>query len=261
MSSHKEYESFYSVVNKAVENGCRSFDTAPSYKTEPILGRAIRQCIVEHDLTRSDFFIQNKIDAWQMQDGKKDIENHVTQSLKCMDMDYFDSLLIHWPIPEFFNKTWEALQYLKLKGVVNRIGVCNVRLRHLKEFHSLDMAPDYIQIERHPLMVFEDEINFCKANNINVQAYSPLCKMHANLKDSSTLKLYSEKYGKSIGQVILRWHVDTGVIPVFTSRKPERVVEYLNIFDFKLNDEDIKSICGLNENYKLCLESFACPGF
>nr|WP_320016128.1 aldo/keto reductase [uncultured Desulfobacter sp.] len=261
ISSHKEYDSFLAVVQKAVENGCKNFDTAPSYRTEYILGQAIRQCIVQYNLTREDFFIQSKIDAWQMQEGDGDIRKYVDSALKEMGMDYFDLVLIHWPIPEYLEKTWKSLQRIKSEGIAKDIGICNVRFRHLKAFSYAGILPRYIQIERHPLMVFEKEIEFCKMNDICIQAYSPLCKMHSHIKESPTLQSLTEKYGKSIGQIVLRWHIDTGVIPVFTSRKPKRVEEYLNIFDFSLSAEDIANVSALNENYKLCLESCSCPGF
>lgn len=261
VSSHKEYDGLLAVVKAAVESGCKNFDTAPSYRCESILGQAIWQCIAQYRLSREDFFIQSKIDAWQMQEGNGDIEKYVVSSLKEMGMAYFDSLLIHWPIPEYFEKTWKSLQRIKGEGLAKDIGICNVRFRHLKAFGSAGDPPRYIQIERHPLMVFEKEVEFCKTNDICIQAYSPLCKMHSHLKGSPTLQFLAGKYGKSIGQIILRWHIDTGVIPVFTSRKPKRVEEYLNIFDFSLSAEDIANVSALNENYKLCLESCACPGF
>ena len=92
-------------------------------------------------------------------------------------------------------------------------------------------------------------------------SYSPLCQMDERLRTNKKLKQISEKYGKNIGQVILRWHIDTGCIPVFMSRKPDRVKENLDIFDFSLTKEEIKIISSLNENYKLFLESWGCLGF
>jgi diketogulonate reductase-like aldo/keto reductase len=153
------------------------------------------------------------------------------------------------------------LLQIKSEGITKDIGICNVRFRHLLSLGDAGIHPRYIQIERHPLMVFEKEIEFCKKNNIYIQAYSPLCKMHPHLKGSPILHSRAEKYGKSIGQIVLRWHIDTGVVPVFTSKRPKRVEEYLNIFDFSLSAQDIENVSALNENYKLCLESYACPGF
>lgn len=261
LSSNKDYEGFLSVARVAIENGCRSFDTAPSYKTEVILGQVIKVCAIEYNLDRADFFVQTKIDAWQMQEANGEVEKYVFSALKKMNLDYLDSILIHWPIPEYLNKTWQSFQNLKNKGVVKNIGICNLRMRHLLNLFSSGILPDCIQIERHPLMTFDKEVQFCKENGVSIQAYSPLCKMHQRLKESTVLKRLSENYGKSVGQIILRWHLDTGVCPVFTSSKPNRVAEYLNIFDFSLTFEDITSITRMNENYKLCLESIACPGF
>jgi len=259
VSSPKGYENLLAVAQEAVQNGCRGFDTAPSYKTEVVLGKVIRECMLQNNLSRKDFFIQSKVDGWQMQEGH--ISKYITTALNEMEIEYFDSLLVHWPMQEYFDKTWESLLQIQKEGKVKDIGICNVRLRHLKAFADKGILPKYIQIERHPLMIFEKEIEFCKANNIIVQVYSPLCKMHPHLKESQKLKMLAEKYNKNIGQIILRWQIDTGVVPVFTSTKPERVKSNLDIFDFILSEEDIAIVSSLNENYKLCLESIACPGF
>lgn len=261
VSSPKDYNDFLVVAKVAVENGCRSFDTAPSYQMEPVLGEVVKQCKAQYKLTREEFFVQTKIDAWQMQESDGNVVGYVEYAIKEMGVGYLDSLLIHWPIPEYLERTWISFQQMKREGIVKSIGISNLRLRHLKKLYDIDIIPDVIQIERHPLMVFEKEIEFCKVNNIVIQAYSPLCKMHLHLKENLLLKALAKKYGKSIGQIILRWHIDTGVIPVFTSSKAERVKENVNVFDFSLSADDIEIISSLNENYKLCLESIACPGF
>lgn len=261
VSSHKEYGAFLDVVKTAVENGCRGFDTAPSYRTEGVLGKAVRACAEEFCMKREDFFIQSKIDAWQMQESDGDIAAFAERALRDMGLKRFDAFLIHWPIEPFMEKTWRSMCALRERGLAGAIGICNVRVRHLEKFRALGIVPEMVQIERHPLMTFPREVEYCKANGIGIQAYSPLCKMHPHLRDSEVLREISERRGKSIGQIILRWHIDTGVAPVFTSRKPARIREYLNIFDFSLSEAEIGAISSLNENYKLCLESVGCPGF
>ncbi len=259
-SSSKDYSSLKRVVRSVMENKIYSFDTAPSYGTESVLGKIIRELSCEMELDRETLFIQTKIDPLQMQESDGDIRKYVTFALKQMDLEYFDSLLIHWPIPEYFDRTWESFVKIREEKLSHKIGICNVRMRHLKGYLGADSIPDIIQIERNPLRTCEKEISFCHQHGIDVQAYSPLCKMDERLRDNEILKRISEKYGKSVGQIILRWHIDTGVTPIFTSTKPIRVREYASIFDYKLSKNEIKEISSLNIDYKMYLESMSCPG-
>lgn len=261
LSSEKQYDNLLNIVNVGISAGICSFDTAPSYKTEVVLGNAIRACLKLGNVTREDLYIQTKVDAWQMQEKNGDVYEYVIDSLDKMQLQYFDSVLVHWPIPEYLENTMINLRMMKECGIIRNIGVCNVRKRHIKQMIDNHLLPDIIQIERNPLRTSNDEIEICKENDIIVQAYSPLCKMNSKLKNNILLQAMSQKYGKSIGQIILRWHIDTGVIPIFTSTKVDRIQEYSNIFDFSLSIEDILKISSLNENYKLYLESWLCPGF
>lgn len=259
-SSNKTYESLYPIINQSIKSGIFSFDTAPSYHTEEVLGEIIRNCMKEYNLTRDDIYIQTKIDAWQMQKSNGKIDSFVEKVLFDMKLDYLDCLLIHWPIPEYFDATWDAFCRLKQKGIVKKIGICNLRMWNLKRLSELNYMPEVVQIERHPLRSCEKEIEFCKKHKIEFQAYSPLCKMPKKILENKELMILSKKYNKSIGQIILRWHIDTGVVPIFTSTKIERIKEYANIFDFTLSQEDITVVSSLNEDFKLYLEGMLCPG-
>ncbi len=260
VSSSKDYDGLLRIISTGIENGIRCFDTAPSYNTELLLGKVLKVCLDKYKLERKDVFIQTKIDAWQMQNSNGKIREYVIDALNKMQFDYFDSILIHWPIPEYFASTWESFCLLKEEGLSRNIGVCNVRIRHLEQFLKLGIIPEIIQLERHPLHTCEEETKFCDDNKIWLQAYSPLCKMHIRLIKSTSLNKLAEKHKKSIGQIILRWHLESGVTPIFASRKPERISEYADIFDFRLSDDDIRVISAHNENFKLYLESWACPG-
>lgn len=261
LSSSKEYEDLLPVIRMAVKNGIRRFDTAPSYRTEKVLNQTLQRVMAEYDLPREIFHIQTKIDAWQMQASEGNVNIYVEKALKEMKQNYLDSLLIHWPIPEYLDATWECMVRLQEKGLVKKIGVCNVRLRQLRKFVEWNVKPQMIQIERNPLQTCAAEIAFCQENGIEVQAYSPLCKMDERIRDNELLKTIAERYQKSVGQIVLRWHLDTKVVPVFTSKKPERVQEYTDINDFCLTEEELMDIASLNENYKRYLESWGCPGF
>jgi len=254
-SAAKDYDGLKKVILCAVENDIRTFDTAPSYGVEKILAKVL----LESGLERDAFFIQTKIDAWQMMDGN--IESFVDDALRKMNVQYIDNLLIHWPLPDYLEDTWNKFKRIKAAGKVRRIGVCNPRSRHLKSYESVGISPDIVQIERNPLRTCEREIAFCRQKGIDIQAYSPLCKMDKRLSESPIIHSISKKYDKSIGQIILRWHIDTGVIPIFTSTKEQRICEYTKLFDFTLDKDDVAAISALNINYKYYLESCFCAGF
>lgn len=258
-SSSKDYNSLYMLLECCIQNGIHHFDTAPSYKTEQILGKGLKELAVKYNLNRKDYFVQTKIDPWQMQNGK--IERFISKAIEKMDVTYLDSLLIHWPVPEYLDSTWAALENAYRNGEIKRIGICNVRSRHLKELLKRGIRPHIVQIERNPLRVCEEEIKICRENGIEIQAYSPLCKMDDRIKDSALLERLAEKYKKNIGQIVMRWHLDSDVTPVFTTKKESRIKEYADIFGFSLQPKDVEAINAMNENYKMYLESCICPGF
>lgn len=260
-SSYKDYDGLYTVISSAFENGIRGFDTAPSYGTEEILGKCISKCIGDYSVPRSEIFIQTKVDAWQMVESKDKIKAYVVNIMHKMKLEYLDALLIHWPVPEYLDKTWQAFAELRDEGVVKHIGICNVRIRQLKQYLSWEIKPEIVQIERNPLRTCSNEISFCHEHEINVQAYSPLCKFHEDIRTSPLLADIAKKYHKNIGQIVMRWHIDTGVTPIFTSKKPSRVKEYVELFDFALGRKEIEAINSMNKDYKMYLEAVACPGF
>ena len=257
-SSAKNLEGLYSPVESALRSGICGFDTAPSYGTEDVLSKVLKRAMQENGISRESIFIQSKIDPPQMQAGR--IEEDLIELLKRMELDYLDSLLVHWPVCEYMDRTWSAFVRLKERRLVRYIGICNVRTRQMRDIMAYPVKPDIIQIERHPLRVCNEEIEICKNNGWIVQAYSPLCKMCSGIRESAVLKEIARKHGASIGQVVLRWHIDSDVIPVFTSTKDGRVKEYAAIKNFSLTDEEIDRINGLNQDYKMYLESLVCPG-
>lgn len=259
-SSCKDYDGLVRVMRMATENNILCFDTAPSYHTEEVMGRVLHEIIKDTTISRENLFIQTKIDAWQMQESNGEISGYVEGVLKKLKFDYLDSLLIHWPIPEYLDNTWRSFVKLYERGLVKKIGICNLRLRHLKKMLTYEFVPQIIQIERNPLRTCEPEINFCQGHNIDVQAYSPLCKMDERIRDNEILREIAQKYKKNVGQIVLRWHLDTGVIPIFTTTKTERVKEYVEIYDFQLSDNEVKAVSSLNIDYKMYLESCLCPG-
>lgn len=259
LSSSKDYEGLYQTIRTAAEQGIYCFDTAPSYRTEEVLGNVLARLQQEQVIRREDITIQTKIDPWQMQTGN--IRQHVQNALRKLGRSRLDALLIHWPVPEYLDDTWEVFCALYQEGIVKKIGICNLRTRHIRYMLKKRIPPQILQIERNPLRVCAGELALCREYGVEVQAYSPLCKMDRRIADSPALADIALRRQKSVGQIVLRWHLDTGAVPVFTSTKPERVREYADVFGFCLAKEEIEMISALNEDYKMYLESCVCPGF
>lgn len=229
---------------------------------EPIVGDVLEDVLKSVGLTRQDVFVTTKIGNSQQMEGN--IEEQLEISLANLKTDYLDLWLMHWPYPGYFESTWEKMVKLYEAGKVKAIGVANYDIRHFNQLLSSKpkVIPMVNQMEYHPLRTAEDLRAFMKKNRIVTQAYAPLCRLVPPLKDSDILHELSLKYKKSIGQVILRWHIQQGdVMPVFKSYNPKRFKENIDIFDFELTDEEMNSISSLNQNYKYHIESINCPGY
>ena len=261
LGTYQNSSNLSKVIEAAFEERVYGFDTAPSYGTEEILGRCIRNNLSKYQIERSKIWVSDKVDSWQMYVTKGEVEKYVKQALDLIRLEYFDILYIHWPQPEYLIKTWETFIRLKERGLVKHIGLCNVHKRHVDTvFLQTGVKPDYVQIERHPLNTCASELDYYFQAGIRVQAYSAIGRMDKRLVESAKLQELSRKYNKSIPQIILRWHLDTKVIPVFMSNKAERVKENNAICDFFLQESEIEEINSLNIDYKLFVESLSNPG-
>lgn len=272
-------EAMTKAVVAAVKCGYRAFDTAHAYGNEISLGNALQEAYRVNGIQRTNVFVTSKIGEdldhgipngklfyATYLDEKRDIKGIVSrqlsETLKNLQTDYLDLLLIHWPHPDYLLEIWHALETEYHAGKVRAIGVSNCRERHLKRIiDSAEICPMVNQFELHPLNTKKELIGYCQQLGIQIQAYSPLLVMNPKLMDSSKLKLLAQKYNKSIPQIILRWDIQQGIIPIPKSGNSVRLQENINIFDFELTDNDMKEVDSLNENYKAIVESIYCPGY
>lgn len=260
----RDSDSFDDVISEAAKCGIIGFDTSPSYKTEEMLGLAVRRLLSrDRRLSRDNLFIQTKVDAWQMIEGKGDVSRYVRFALKKMDLQYFDAVLIHWPFPLYFLETWECLAGLKREGLIRMIGLCNVAVRHLEriEDSGIGEMPAIIQNEIHPLHSDEENTKAFQDKGIIVQSYSPLARMLPDLRDSVSIKCMAASHGRSVAQVVLRWHIQRGLVPIVKTERVERVSENSDIFSFSLSSEEMNAVSDLNKDLKIFLESRCCPGW
>ena len=226
-------------VKYALNLGYRLIDAAYFYGNERGVGRGIK----ESNVDRSEIFVVTKL--WNDDHGYEKTLEAFNKSLNNLQLDYIDLYLIHWP-NKLNADTWRAFEKLYKKGKVKSIGVCNFKKGHLEELKkTAEIMPMVNQIEIHPLNNKYEMIGHCKDNNIKLMAWSPI--MRGKLFDNEDMLKLSEKYKKTVAQIILRWHIQRGVIPIPKSSKEERIKENFEVFDFNISDEDMKFIDSLNE--------------
>ncbi|MGG3871868.1 aldo/keto reductase [Brevibacillus laterosporus] len=230
------------AVKTAIQHGYRSIDTAMIYKNEEGVGQAI----AEAGVPREELFITTKV--WNSDQGYDTTLAAFDESLKKLGLDYLDLYLIHWPGTDKYADTWKALEKLYKDGKVRAIGVCNFHKHHLEELmKTAEVKPMVNQIELHPLLSQKELLTYCKQNNIQVEAWSPL--MQGNL-DHPVLAKLAQKYEKTPAQIVLRWHLQNGVVIIPKSVKEHRIKENAALFDFALSDEDMGRINDLNQNQR-----------
>lgn len=256
-----DYPTMKKVVSAGLKIGFRAFDTARDYGNEHIVGKVLKECLAEQGLRREDIFITTKIGNGQQRLGN--ISEQINVSLKNLQTDYVDCWLMHWPYPNYYIDTYHKMEKVYQSGKVHAIGMANYHVRHFKKLWEagFDIAPHCVQFEHHPMRTADDIVAFCRAHNIVIQAYSPLCRMVDPIKNSPILKAIANRTGKSVGQIILRWHYQHQSIPCFKSVNIKRLEENFNIWNFELPIEDMEAINSMNCDYKYHIESASCPGF
>ena len=256
-----DYPQLKEVVKAGMKIGYRAFDTARDYGNEHIVGQVLKECLQELGIKREEIFITTKIGNGQQRLGN--IEEQIDISLHNLQTDYVDCWLMHWPYPNYFVDTYHKMEKVYKTGKVKAIGMANYHVRHFEQLwkEGFDIAPHCVQFEHHPMRTADDILEFCRSHNIAVQAYSPLCRMIDAIKKSSILNEIANKKGKTIGQVILRWHYQHQSVPCFKSLKPKRLAENFDIWDFELTQEEMIAINSMDCDYKYHLESASCPGF
>ncbi|MGC5325741.1 aldo/keto reductase [Brevibacillus sp. SYSU BS000544] len=227
-------------VKAAIKAGYRSIDTAAIYKNEEGVGKAIK----ESGVPREELFITTKV--WNSDQGYESTLAAFEESRCKVGVEYFDLYLIHWPVVGKYTETWKALEKLYSDGLVRAIGVSNFKIHHLEDILAdCQVKPMLNQVEYHPLLTQDELLTFCKKNEIQLEAWSPL--MQGNL-DIPLLHELGKKYGKSPAQIVLRWDLQNGVVTIPKSITESRIIENSNVFDFELSADDMERISGLNQN-------------
>jgi diketogulonate reductase-like aldo/keto reductase len=248
-----------SVIKYAISVGYTGFDLSSHYGNEKYIGDILNTYINE----KSSLFISTKVE-WEdyVNYNKNRTLRNVDVSLKALQTDSVDLLLMHWPYSENFIDIWKAMEDFYRKSKAKSIGVSNFRERHLdKLISACDIKPMVNQIEIHPLYSNKPLIKYCKERDILVEAYCPLGLMDKRLMSSIVLENLAKKFSKTIPQIILRWEIQQGLVPCPKSATPKRLLENISVFDFVLTEDDMCAIDSLNENYKFYIESIYCTGY
>lgn len=238
---------FTQAVTAAWEQGYRLFDTAQMYENEQYLGKVL------HDLRvpREELFITTKIS--EANQGYDATIRSLKDSLKKLQMDYVDLLLVHWPIHTHFFDTWRAFEDLKAQGLTKSIGVSNYGMVHLQLLATQAREmPVLNQIEVSPYMSQKPLIQFHEENNIATQAWSPLGR--GKVFNEPTLVEIAQRKHRSPAQIILRWHFQNGIAFIPKSIHPDRIAQNAQIYDFELTAEEMKLMDAINKNHRVSKE-------
>ena len=237
----KNKEETIDIVNDAIKVGYRLIDTAVAYGNYEILSESLKKSSVK----RKDLFISGKL--WNdSRDYDKVIESCKKQ-IEDLGIDYFDLYLIHWPAspalyPDWKEKnkeTWKAMEYLYNEGLVKAIGVCNFKVDHLESLlEDAKIKPMVNQIEFHIGQMQNDIVEYCKKNDILIEAWSPLGA--GKMLKYEELESIANKYNVSIAQLCIRWCLQNEVLPIPKSKNVDRMKMNLDVFDFEISEEDMK---------------------
>ncbi|MEJ1115632.1 aldo/keto reductase [Paenarthrobacter sp. CCNWLY172] len=226
------------AVVEAVSHGYRHVDTAKKYGNETGVGNGIRACGVG----REELFITTKLDG-EFQGSGKALDG-LEGSLERLGLEYVDLLLIHWPLPRRgeFVSTWKTFEELQASGKVRSIGVSNFKPAHLDQlFRETEVVPAVNQIQVSPSIPRLAARAYNDRHGIITESYSPL-GASSDLLNAPVLAAIGGKYAKTPGQVVLRWHVQQGLVAIPKTANPERMQENLDVFDFELDQEDLSKL-------------------
>ena len=238
---------FDQAIASAWNHGYRLFDTAQMYKNEQNLGDYLKKLNVPRD----EMFITTKIS--ETNQGYEGSINSLKASLKKLQMDYVDLLLIHWPINTEFFETWRAFEDIKKSGLAKSIGVSNYDMVHLQYLATqANEMPVINQIEVSPLMSQKPMLKFNDDNNIVTQAWSPLGR--GKVLNHPTILAVAKDTGKSAAQVILRWHLQNGIAIIPKSIHDERIAQNADIYDFELSTSQMEQMDSVNTNHRVSKE-------
>jgi len=229
------------TVTKALRMGYRLIDTSGDYGTQPGVGRAIR----DSGIDRAEVFLTTKVEEHD------DAYKATLRDLKELGLDYADLMLIHRPPEDEVGlELWKGLIKAKHQGLAKDIGVSNYSIDQMQALiDATGEAPVVNQIEWSPFGHSMEMLGYCQENGIIIQSYSPLTR-HERLDDGMLTSL-AEQYGKTPAQLLIRWNIQLGNVPIVKADQEHHLKENIDVFDFEISDDDMIEISSLNEQYSI----------
>ena len=229
-------------VSEALSVGYRHIDTAQSYFNEEEVGNAIKNS----GIPREEIFITTKV--WIEHYGYEECRKSVLESMRKLQVNYIDLVLLHQPFADYYG-AWRALEELYAEGKLRAIGVSNFYPDRLVDICSFSrIKPMVNQVETHPHDQQKAAHEWMKKYGVVHEAWAPFGEGRGGLFTDPTLEKIGAKYGKTVAQVILRWHLQRGIVVIPKSVRKERMAENFNVFDFTLSDDDMQTIAGLDKD-------------
>ena len=236
-------------VLDAIRAGYRLIDTAASYTNEDAVGEAIREAIAEGLCTREELFITSKMWVQDMQNYEM-AAAAIDASLKALGLEYIDLYLLHQAMKDYFS-AWRAMEDAYKAGKIRAIGVSNFYPHVLTNFcETVEIRPAVNQVELHPYFTQEAALETMQYYGVQPEAWAPLGGGRYKPFEDEMLAAIAAAHGKTIGQVVLRWNVQRGVVVIPKSTHKERIEENFGIWDFTLTDEEMKQVASLDMGYE-----------
>ncbi|MDA9786622.1 aldo/keto reductase [Pontimonas sp.] len=236
------------LVLDALEVGYRHIDTAMIYRNEAAVGRAL----AASGIARDEIFVTTKL--WNSDQGTENTPVALQTSLELLGLDYVDLYLIHWPAPlrDDYVATWLALEELHAQGLAKAIGVSNFEPEHLEKIMEVgSITPAINQVELHPAFHQRTLRAFQEPLGIITEAWGPLGQGKYELSELPGLVELAKAKGRSIQQIVLRWHLQEGVVVFPKTARKERLVENLSVFDFDLTAEEMAIVAAMDINKRV----------
>lgn len=232
----------HAIIN-ALNNGYRILDTAYNYENEGTVGKAIQ----ESHVSRDQIIVTSKLPG--RYHSYDQAITAIQESIYRLGVEYIDLYLIHWPNPKQgkYVEAWKALIDAQKLGLIKSIGVCNFLEEHIETLEKeTGVLPTVNQIELHPYFNQKDVLKYHQEKGIIIEAWSPLGRASEVINDKEIGKI-AKKYNKTIPQIILKWHVQNGIVPIPKSTSNKRQLQNLDVFDFYLESEDLQIIDALTK--------------
>lgn len=239
--------SYVHAIAEAIRAGFRLIDYSAAYGD----GKAIAEAVRLSGVPREELFLTGRVSNRAQFQGQEAVEREVAGILAGYGVERVDLLMFHWPVTGRYVATWETLCRLYERGLARAVGVANCHPHHLEALEAHGLRPMLNQVEVHPLFTQKSLVAWCQARAIVVEAYTPIARFDDRLMRLPALHHIAEAHGKTPTQVVLRWHLQRGVVPVIRSLNPKRQREDFDVFGFELTETEMATIDGFDIGSRL----------